>query len=180
LNHIPRPEYPRPQFRRSGCIYLNGEWVFAFDDKGAGFMQGWQRTTGETLRSGDSLFSRRINVPFCYQAELSGLGHRTFHDVIWSRHPPIWLHDELRGYNGRGRDSQHTRYHRLPNCPEVHNRGRLPQQAQGIGKTPPPVRSGGLPMHKEQQTKDDGRYIIFYTFEDEESKLSSKEEGAGS
>jgi len=35
-------------------------------------------------------------------------------------------------------------------------------------------------MHKEQQTKDDGRYIIFYTFEDEESKLSSKEEGAGS
>ena len=84
MNHIPRPEYPRPQFRGFGCIYLNGEWIFAFNDKGAGFMQGWQRTTAETLRSGDFLFNRRINVPFCYQAELSGLGHRTFHNVIWS------------------------------------------------------------------------------------------------
>jgi hypothetical protein len=37
-------------------------------------------------------------------------------------------------------------------------------------------------MQKEQQTKDDGRYIVFYTFEDEgsgESNPSSEEEDAG-
>ena len=35
-------------------------------------------------------------------------------------------------------------------------------------------------MEKERETKDDGRYIIFYTFEDEETKLSSEVEGAAS
>jgi hypothetical protein len=35
-------------------------------------------------------------------------------------------------------------------------------------------------MEKERETKDDGRYIIFYTFEDEETKPSFEEEGAAS
>ena len=35
-------------------------------------------------------------------------------------------------------------------------------------------------MEKERETKDDGRYIIFYTFEDDETKPSSEEEGAAS
>jgi hypothetical protein len=35
-------------------------------------------------------------------------------------------------------------------------------------------------MEKERETKDDGRYIIFYTFEDEETKPPSEEEGAAS
>ena len=38
-------------------------------------------------------------------------------------------------------------------------------------------------MKKERETKDDGRYIVFYTFEDEvagETKPSSEEEGLAS
>jgi hypothetical protein len=38
-------------------------------------------------------------------------------------------------------------------------------------------------MKKERETKDDGRYIVFYTFEDEgagEAKPSSEEEGTAS
>lgn len=38
-------------------------------------------------------------------------------------------------------------------------------------------------MKRERETKDDGRYIVFYTFEDEgvgEAKSSSEEEGTAS
>lgn len=31
-------------------------------------------------------------------------------------------------------------------------------------------------MEKEQQSKDDGRYIIFYTFDDEAEKPNEQEE----
>ena len=29
--HLPRPEYPRPQFVRSEWLCLNGEWQFEID-----------------------------------------------------------------------------------------------------------------------------------------------------
>jgi beta-galactosidase/beta-glucuronidase len=80
---MPRPEYPRPQFRRQDWINLNGEWSFAFDDSGAGLANGLQRVTLEDLRSGDSAFDRKITVPFCYQSKLSGIGETAFHDVVW-------------------------------------------------------------------------------------------------
>ncbi len=79
----PRPEYPRPQFRRPGWINLNGEWSFAFDDKNAGLGEGWHRVSAEDLRAGVSPFDRRITVPFCYQSKLSGIGDASFHDVVW-------------------------------------------------------------------------------------------------
>ena len=78
----PRPEYPRPQFRRERWTNLNGEWAFAFDDEDAGLSKGWQRVTAESLRNG-SPFDRSITVPFCYQSELSGIGDTSFHDVVW-------------------------------------------------------------------------------------------------
>ena len=37
-NNIPRPEYPRPDFRRESFQNLNGEWEFSFDDADAGRM----------------------------------------------------------------------------------------------------------------------------------------------
>jgi beta-galactosidase/beta-glucuronidase len=81
--NVPRPEYPRPQFRRRAWINLNGEWSFAFDDKDAGLAGCWPDVTPQELRSDDSPFDRSIVVPFCYQAELSGIGETTFHDVAW-------------------------------------------------------------------------------------------------
>src|SRR5215218_6581496 len=71
---MPRPEYPRPQFRRQDWTNLNGEWRFAFDDPDAGLANGWQRVAPEDLRSGASPFDCRITVPFCYQSKLSGIG----------------------------------------------------------------------------------------------------------
>jgi beta-galactosidase/beta-glucuronidase len=62
---LPRPEYPRPSFRRSGWVNLNGEWEF-----GAGDSES---------------FTRRILVPFCPQSERSGLGLRMPGDVVWYR-----------------------------------------------------------------------------------------------
>lgn len=62
---VPRPEYPRPSFRRAGWVNLNGEWEFG---------------TGE-----NETFDRRILVPFCPQSELSGVGVREPGDVVWYR-----------------------------------------------------------------------------------------------
>ena len=80
---IPRPEYPRPQFRRKDWTNLNGEWSFAFDDSDSGLANGWQSVTPEDLQSGNSPFDRRITVPYCYQSKLSGIGETAFHDVVW-------------------------------------------------------------------------------------------------
>jgi beta-galactosidase/beta-glucuronidase len=62
---IPRPEYPRPTFRRSSWVNLNGEWEFGARES-------------ET-------FDRRILVPFSAQSELSGLNARDPGDVVWYR-----------------------------------------------------------------------------------------------
>ena len=80
---VPRPEYPRPQFRREDWINLNGEWSFAFDDENAGLAERWQDIAPGDLGSGGSPFDRSIVVPFCYQSKLSGIGQTAFHDVVW-------------------------------------------------------------------------------------------------
>src|SRR5579859_2868763 len=80
---LPRPEYPRPHFRRDRWVNLNGEWQFAFDDHDAGLTDGWHHTLAEQLLSGSHVFGRRILVPFCFQASLSGIGDPSIHDVVW-------------------------------------------------------------------------------------------------
>jgi beta-galactosidase/beta-glucuronidase len=80
---VPRPEYPRPQFRRKDWTNLNGEWSFAFDDSDVGLATGWKNTDASSLRSDGPPFDRKITVPFCYQSKLSGIGETAFHDVVW-------------------------------------------------------------------------------------------------
>jgi beta-galactosidase/beta-glucuronidase len=58
-------DYPRPIFRRSRWISLDGEWEFGAGDP--------QR------------FDRKITVPFCPQAALSGIGDASPGDVVWYR-----------------------------------------------------------------------------------------------
>lgn len=83
MNNVPRPEYPRPQFRRSEWTNLNGKWAFAFDDEDAGLARGGQSVSPEGLISAGSPFGRRIMVPYCNQAQLSGIGEDAMHDVVW-------------------------------------------------------------------------------------------------
>lgn len=71
-----RNEYPRPQFERASWLNLNGEWEFAYDDTNAGCDNRWYE--GEN-------FDRKIQVPFCYQSELSGINEQAFHDIVWYR-----------------------------------------------------------------------------------------------
>ncbi|GAB2545377.1 glycoside hydrolase family 2 protein [Gracilibacillus alcaliphilus] len=70
-----RNEYPRPQFMREQWLNLNGEWEFDFDDRNQGETDKWY-TKNHSL-------SRKINVPFAFQSELSGIGETGFHDIVW-------------------------------------------------------------------------------------------------
>jgi beta-galactosidase/beta-glucuronidase len=58
-------DYPRPNFRRSRWISLDGEWDFG---------------SGEA-----ESFDRKIIVPFCPQSSLSGIGDTSPGDVVWYR-----------------------------------------------------------------------------------------------
>lgn len=66
---LKRNEYPRPQFRRENWQSLNGEWDFDF---------GEQDIKNLSLK-------RRINVPFSYQYEASGINKKEMHDIVWYR-----------------------------------------------------------------------------------------------
>ena len=68
-------EYPRPQFRRSEWLPLNGEWEFCFDDAGEGIKKGYE--------AGNAKFPLKINVPFTYQYEASGIGDKSLHETVW-------------------------------------------------------------------------------------------------
>lgn len=67
-------EYPRPQLQRAGWQSLDGAWQFAFDDGDCGLAEGWYD---------DRTLPLTIQVPFVYQAERSGIGDRTPHDIVW-------------------------------------------------------------------------------------------------
>ena len=65
------PEYPRPQLVRADWKNLNGEWAFAFGEE----------TTEAKALKGD--IPRKINVPFSYETELSGIADETPHARVW-------------------------------------------------------------------------------------------------
>lgn len=67
-------EYPRPSFIRKEWINLNGTWDFQFDDSNIGEIDKWYK---------EHPFQTEINVPYCYQSELSGINDKTFHPVVW-------------------------------------------------------------------------------------------------
>ncbi len=61
---LPDPNHPRPLMTRAAWRDLSGEWEFAFDDATDGF-------------------PLRIQVPFAYQAPLSGIDDKSIHEVVW-------------------------------------------------------------------------------------------------
>lgn len=77
---IPRPEYPRPQFERKNWINLNGEWEFAID----------RAKSGEERKMYlDGDFPLKIQVPFCPESVLSGIGDTDFMECVWYRRPAV-------------------------------------------------------------------------------------------
>lgn len=86
---IPRPEYPRPQFQRSAWLCLNGEWEFEFDPGDSGLERGILQRS----------LSQRIQVPFCPESVLSGIGNTDFMNAVWYRRevtvPSTWADKDI-------------------------------------------------------------------------------------
>jgi len=75
--NLPRPEYPRPDFRRDAWLNLNGLWDFRFDDYDLGESERWYL--------GEKEFDKKILVPFPFQSKMSGIHDESFHDIVWYR-----------------------------------------------------------------------------------------------
>lgn len=68
--NIYRQEHPNPQWERQNWRNLNGEWEFEFDF-------GCSARDRKLFETENSL-SQKINVPFCPESELSGIGYKDF------------------------------------------------------------------------------------------------------
>jgi beta-galactosidase/beta-glucuronidase len=69
----PRAEHPRPQFYRAEWLCLNGEWRFAEDPGDSGEARGLVAAE----------LAERIQVPFCREATLSGIGRTDRCLAVW-------------------------------------------------------------------------------------------------
>ena len=91
-SEMPRPEHPRPDFVRPAWTSLNGSWEFQFDDRDQGPSEKWYRQKKS--------FERTIQVPYCFQSKLSGVGDTSFHDVFWYKRifqvPSDWKGKRIR------------------------------------------------------------------------------------
>ena len=72
---IPRPEHPKPQFRRDSWLNLNGTWAFEIDNSRSGEARG--------LAKPDAQLPGTITVPFCPESSLSGVGYKDFMLGLW-------------------------------------------------------------------------------------------------
>lgn len=76
-----RMEHPNPQFERENWMNLNGQWEFAFDFGVSGMERKWYLSGEETRK----YYDRKINVPFCPESKLSGIGYTDFIPAVWYR-----------------------------------------------------------------------------------------------
>ncbi len=74
---IYRTEHPKPQFCRENWVNLNGEWQFEKDISNSGIDKGFQKQSKQ--------FNETINVPFCPESKLSGIGFTDFMAAVWYR-----------------------------------------------------------------------------------------------
>ena len=86
---IPLPEHPRPDFERPNWINLNGSWDFEFDSLNTGVEKNWQ--------SGNVPFSKKINVPFSWASNMSGVKGDA--DLAWYKRtisvPKSWSNQRV-------------------------------------------------------------------------------------
>lgn len=71
-----KKEFPCPQFEREAWINLNGEWQFEIDNAMVGEAKEFFKCDN---------FERKINVPFCPESKLSGIGETDFMNCVWYR-----------------------------------------------------------------------------------------------
>ena len=76
MSSISRTEHPRPDRMRDAWQCLNGIWDFEIDNELLGVDKEYFKR--------DSL-DMKINVPFCPESTLSGIGHTDFMAGVWYR-----------------------------------------------------------------------------------------------
>lgn len=84
---IIRAELPNPAFARKNWRCLNGAWDFAFDTE-----DQMQRQGIENL-----VFDKTIQVPFCYESELSGINTDMSSKSVWYKRSLTVSEAELSG-----------------------------------------------------------------------------------
>ena len=110
---IPRPEYPRPDFRREHWVNLNGRWRFSFDPQNIGEQRRWYRVSHPTAASRlgelndpvEDPFGAEIVVPFPWESRLSGVNNTTYKGAAWYQRsievPADWGEEPADGARGR-------------------------------------------------------------------------------
>lgn len=88
MTAIMRTEHPTPQMERASWLNLNGEWDFAFDFGNSGIDRKLYLEKG---------FEKKINVPFCPESELSGIGYKDFIPAVWYQKAVTLTKEELNG-----------------------------------------------------------------------------------
>lgn len=79
-----RKEYPNPQFERKSWQNLNGEWDFGFKKAVHGFKFSEDEKRAEEIYK-KNIYTHKINVPFCIESSLSGIGYTDFVNLVWYR-----------------------------------------------------------------------------------------------
>lgn len=76
MNHATiRTERPRANWERDSYVNLNGAWEFGFDSDEVGGTDEWYKP--------DKKFDSIINVPFCWESELSGISDPSYKGQAW-------------------------------------------------------------------------------------------------
>ncbi len=100
---LPRPEHPRPDFRREEWINLNGRWQFTFDPQNVGEQMRWYRMQPPALGAHPTTvhsdpFRGEIVVPFPWESRLSHVGNAEYKGVAWYRRvieiPASWAEED--------------------------------------------------------------------------------------
>lgn len=81
---IYREEHPNPQFERKNWVNLNGEWDFGFKKAESDFEFSADESRAVKIYNENS-YTHKINVPFCIESVLSGVGYTDFVNTVWYR-----------------------------------------------------------------------------------------------
>lgn len=76
--------HPNPQFARESFVSLNGEWDAGFKRAKRKYKFSKDSSLARNLRS-KGIYTRKINVPFCIESTLSGIGCTDFINRVWYR-----------------------------------------------------------------------------------------------
>ena len=75
-------KHPNPQFERKNVEILNGEWDFGFQKAKRGFKFSTDEKRAFEIRKSNT-YTHKINVPFCVESELSGIGYKDVINMVW-------------------------------------------------------------------------------------------------